>query len=363
MTFDLTHGPGNPRNSEGSFIRLKDGRIMLIYTRYNGARGGDHSSADLASYISKDNGYSWGDFRIAVKNDAVNVMGASLLRLQDGRIALAYVRKSHIPGLKDNSQVCDCRPMIRFSSDEGESWSEPVDICQYPSSTYMVLNNDRLIQLSSGRLVVAVAHHHIQAGGAMAVRSEGYFFLSDDGGKNWRESKECCYGPQWLSSGLREPGVIELKDGTLMAWWRTNGKCQYKAFSRDGGESWSTPVPAPEFLSQESPLSMKRDPQTGFLYAIWDDWAPERAVKFTPNTWGRTPLVIARSEDEGKSWKNHYIIEDEPNHGYCYIAMLFTGNNELLLQYCCGGGDGAKDIPLFDSRVRVFPLKKMEAEA
>ena len=363
ITYDLLHSPGNPRNSEGSFIRLNDKRIMLIYTRYRGNRGGDHSYADLVALFSSDNGRSWGDERMIVKNDAVNVMSVSLLRLQDGRIALAYIRKSLIPGCACSAdvEVCDCRPLIRFSADEAESWSDPVDICGYPSSTYMVLNNDRLVQLSNGRLIVAVAHHHVCAKGAMAARAEGFFFLSDDGGATWRESKECCYGPQWLTSGLREPGVIELKDGTVMAWWRTNSRCHYKAFSQDGGESWSVPVPAPEFIGPEAPLSMKRDPETGVLYAVWNDWSPERSVAFKKGVWGRTPLVIAKSCDEGKSWTNHVVIESEPDHGYCYTAMLFLGKNELLLEYCCGGG-GEGQIPLYDSRLRVLDLDRLNGE-
>ena len=39
--------PGNPRNSEGAFLRLKDGRILFVYTHFTGG-GGDHSAAHLA---------------------------------------------------------------------------------------------------------------------------------------------------------------------------------------------------------------------------------------------------------------------------------------------------------------------------
>ena len=363
MTYDLLHSPGNPRNSEGSFIKLNDNRIMLVYTKYNGQRGGDHSSANLVGIYSSDNGVSWGDERIIVENDAVNVMSVSLLRLQDGRIALVYLRKSNIPGcsLTEEVEVCDCRPLIRFSSDEGNTWTNPIDICNYPSATYLVLNNDRLVQLSSGRLIIPVAHHHITSKGAMAARAEGFFFLSDDNGQTWRESKECCYGPQWLTSGLREPGVVELKDQTLYAWWRTNSRCQYKAFSTDGGESWTTPIPAPEFMGPESPLSLKRNPYTGILYAIWNDWSPERSVPFKDGVWGRTPLVIAKSCDEGKSWTNHYVIESAPDHGYCYTGMFFLGPDKILLEYCCGGGNPSQ-IPLYDSRIRVFSLSLLEKE-
>ena len=31
IVLDLPHGPGNPRNSEGSFAALKNGRILFAY--------------------------------------------------------------------------------------------------------------------------------------------------------------------------------------------------------------------------------------------------------------------------------------------------------------------------------------------
>jgi hypothetical protein len=72
-------------------------------------------------------------------------------------------------------------------------------------------------------------------------------------------------------------------------------------------------------------------------------------------------VVAFRSYDEGKSWTNHVVIESEPDHGYCYTAMLFLGKNELLLEYCCGGG-GEGQIPLYDSRLRVLDLDRLNGE-
>src|SRR5450759_1304749 len=44
----------NPRNSEGDFITLKDGRILFIYTHYTGTSGDDHANAYLAGRYSQD---------------------------------------------------------------------------------------------------------------------------------------------------------------------------------------------------------------------------------------------------------------------------------------------------------------------
>ena len=46
IALELKPGPDNPRNSEGAFISLKDGRIMYIYSRYYGKSSSDHATAD-----------------------------------------------------------------------------------------------------------------------------------------------------------------------------------------------------------------------------------------------------------------------------------------------------------------------------
>lgn len=82
---------------------------------------------------------------------------------------------------------------------------------------------------------------------------------------------------------------------------------------------------------------MKRNPSTDELFAVWDDLSPERKIPRTPESWNRTPLVLARSSDGGRSWHGHIELENAPDHGYCYTAMHFTGD-ALLLGYCSGGG-------------------------
>src|SRR5688572_17041562 len=113
----LEPGEDNPRNSEGDFIALKDGRILFIYSHYFGNKGGDHDPAFLAGRYSSDEGKTWTseDIRIVEQEGTMNVMSVSLLRLKTGEIALFYLRKN---------SVTDCIPMVRFSNDEAKTWSE-----------------------------------------------------------------------------------------------------------------------------------------------------------------------------------------------------------------------------------------------
>jgi len=346
--FDLPHGSGNPRNSEGSFVSLQDGRILFVYTRYNGENWHDNSAADLAAVESADDGRTWGNARIIRKNDAANIMSVSLLRLQDGRIALLYLRKSAF-----SPDYIDCRPWLCFSTDEGESWSEAKDITGLPP-VYLVINNDRLIQLQNGRLLLPVAWHRYTLTG-WDLRSIALFFLSDDGGGTWRESKEWVLPPSKISTGFQEPGVCQCHDGQLLAYFRTSAGSQFEASSQDGGETWSTPLLSQHFPSPAAPLSMKAHPKTGELFAVWCDRDPRWGIDPVEGSWGRTPLVLARSSDNGISWHGHRMLEQKPDHGYCYTAMLFT-EKALLLAYCCGGGK--ESSVLQDLRIRRIPLQQ-----
>ena len=82
----------NPRNSEGDFIQLENGRILFIYTKFTGGSG-DHAGAHLVSRFSDDKGRTWSkeDVEVVANEGSMNVMSVSLLRLADGRIALFYL--------------------------------------------------------------------------------------------------------------------------------------------------------------------------------------------------------------------------------------------------------------------------------
>jgi sialidase-1 len=45
----LPPGPDNPRNSEAAFLRLKDGRIFMVYSRFTGKQGADESPRQTKS--------------------------------------------------------------------------------------------------------------------------------------------------------------------------------------------------------------------------------------------------------------------------------------------------------------------------
>jgi hypothetical protein len=335
ITLKLPHAPDNPRNSEGDFATLADGRIMFAYTRYYGDSWADNATAEIRARFSADNGRSWGDedVLIVANEGDMNVMSVSLLRLQDGRLALFYLQKN---------SAADCRPRMRVSTDEGMTWSAPTLCITAPG--YFVVNNDRIVQLASGRLLVPASQHRtrVDANGRASTDGRGLimYYRSDDGGTTWAESADWWVYPGRISSGLQEPGVIELRGGQLYGWARTGDGWQWETRSRDRGETWSPPVRS-RFRSPCSPLSLKRVPATGDLLAVWNDQSPRWRQGRAParSSWGRTPLVSAISSDEGKRWRHAQMLERDRQRGFCYVAIHFV-EDAALLAYCCGGRQG-----------------------
>jgi hypothetical protein len=50
----------------------------------------------------------------------------------------------------------------------------------------------------------------------------------------------------------------------------------------------------------------------------------------------RTPLNIAISKNEGKTWVHEKVLEDDPDGWYCYTAIHHVNDEEVLLAYCAG---------------------------
>ena len=350
---ELPPGPGNPRNSEGAFLALKDGKILFVYSRFVGPSSGDAAKARLAARESADGGETWsGDALIVTpeEDDVMNVMSVSLLRFGNGDIGLFYLlrRSWH-----------DVRMYCRRSDNDGATWGAPVRCMD--AAGYYVVNNDRVIRLASGRIVIPAAWHRSLAdrneSSAVDWRGVATFFLSDDDGRTWRQAPGLCTLPVvHTKSGLQEPGLIELGNGQLWGWARTDLGRQYEFFSNDGGETWSLPSPS-RFTSPNSPLSMKRMPGSERLLAIWNP-APNYETRALQRVGGdRTPLVIATGRNARAGWGRAVVLEgNDVDAGYCYTAIHFTAD-AALVAYCAGGT--ADRSRLARLRIRKIPLEAL----
>lgn len=310
-----------PRNSEGDIVELSDGRLLLSYTRFKGGSS-DFAAADIVARTSSDGGKTWSEDRMLVENEGdTNVMSVSLVPLASGEILFFYL-------LKNNWG--DLRQYVRRTSDDFETLSDPIRTTM--NDGYNVVNNDRVVQLSTGRLIVPSALHPCPDKTQETWSPYGitHICYSDDEGKTWKPDATDVSTHPPKTHVEQEPGIVELADGRLWMYIRTDAGVQYERFSEDDGIHWSESQPT-GLHSPTSPATIERIPWTGDLLCVWNDHSgwhnfPEGR---------RTPLCVAISTDDGKTWSKSRVIEGDPDGWYCYTAMTFL-EDRVLLAYCAG---------------------------
>jgi len=326
---ELPPSAENCRNSEGDFALLKDGCILFVYSHYVKGTGGDHDPAHLASRLSRDGGRTWSaTSEMVIPNEGgMNVMSVSTLRLKDGALALFYVRK--------NSEA-DCRPVMRVSRDEGRTWGAPVQCVADADIGYYVLNNCRAERLKGGRIALPLCLHASKDGKIGDWAGKLVCAVSDDDGRTWRlgGTPFATFDAQGKRVTTQEPGLVQLKDGRVLMYARTERGRQWFFHSSDGCETW-TKGEAWSLWGPLGPATVKRL-KNGDLLAVWNDHENRPDLVTAGPAWShgaRRPQTVAISKDEGKTWVNRRTLESKPDGWYCYTAVLEHGD-ALLLGYC-----------------------------
>lgn len=302
-----------PRNSEGDIIVLRDGRLLACWSRFYGGDE-DNARAEIAARTSADAGGTWGEPFVLQENvGRENVMSASLLReRRSGDLLLFY-------GVKNS--VTDMKFYCRRSSDEAQTWAEPVLVT--PLDAYNVINNARVIQLSSGRLLAPTEFCEEVWSAREHLRT--YMCYSDDGGGTWRAADGIVDAPK---RGAMEPGLVELRDGRVLQIIRTQTGQIFKSYSSDEGLTWTLPE-ALGVASPEAPSTIARLPGTGDLVLFHNSTVDLAA----DHCGARCPLSVAVSQDEGLTWRHTVDLETDPSHYYAYLSCTFHDGRALLTYY------------------------------
>ncbi|PYI84464.1 MAG: sialidase [Verrucomicrobia bacterium] len=320
----------NKRNSEGDIIVLKDGTILAAWSDFYGGSG-DFAAARISAAKSTDGGRTWGHRYTLQENvGQQNVMSVSFLRSHSGDILFFYL-------VKNSRRDLDC--VLRRSSDAARTWSEPVLITPEPG--YYVMNNARVIQLKSGRILCPMSFTE-----EVWTRSEAFHtvtYFSDDDGRTWQRGKGIVRCPK---RGAMEPGLVELKDGRVLQIIRTQLGQIWHTHSADGGDTWTEASPW-AVAAPEAPSTLTRTADHGDLLLIYNP-----TVNLDVDHAGaRTPLVAVVSTDEGKSWSKPKSIESDLDATYAYTSVTFLRDRALITYYVAPKGTDRlalkfKSIPL-----------------
>ncbi|MBQ9736441.1 MAG: exo-alpha-sialidase [Clostridia bacterium] len=347
----LPIGEGNPRNGEGSFLRLKDGSILFSYTEYYGDNYADHATARISACISTDEGESWGKPFVLIEKDAdaENYMSSSLVRLPDGNLGVFYLRNT----VTKEGKV-SCVPFFCSSADEGKTFSAPIAV--FARDGFYCGVNDSAIVTRGGRVILAASmcnnpncEYHVEGEPAPYIGHDLHFAYSDDSGKTWHEDMPVVASPYNDPVGMQEPGIYEYENGDLWVYARTGYGFQYEARSTDGGKTFSTPRPNFFFTSPEAPMRVKR--LGDYTLAVFNPnaYQPMRKATELWNTPKRTPLLCAVSTDDGRSFDTTdyvsangayrgfrdrlFLIEDDESESYCYPEMIEVEGGFLVGYY------------------------------
>ncbi len=216
--------------------------------------------------------------------------------------------------------------LLITSTDDGETWSEPVDLAPRIAAyddTFMP-GSGIGIATRSGRLVIPGCT------GVYDLKTEtgcySRVLYSDDHGKSWRLGAP-------VGEFTDESQVVELADGRLMLNMRQNvrKKCRAVALSGDGGESWSKVYWDPALNECPCQASFIRytlagpDDRNRLLFAN-PDIAGERFASVE-----RARMTLKLSYDEGRTWPVKKLIHAGPS-AYSSLVRLPDGRIGLLFE-------------------------------
>jgi len=200
---------------------------------------------------------------------------------------------------------------VMKSSDNGITWSEPVDITSQVARSewhndFKFITSGRGIQTRSGKLL----HCMVNLDNGMHV------FGSNDHGQSW-----------FLIDTPIKPGneskIAELSDGSWMINSRSNGKgLRYVHISSDEGKTWET-WPEPMLIDPGCNASFIR-------YTSIEDGYDKNRLLFANAKMGkdRKNMTVRLSYDEGKTWTEGKTIYPG---GSAYSSLSILKNGDIAL--------------------------------
>jgi len=307
-----------PRSDTASIAELSDGRLMVVYHKYERGRHGgrDHGKCTIWSKISRDGGRSWREPRmlVDVAPGDMNVQAPALLRLKSGKLLLICLRAHQSGG---SSTMC-----VFSSTDDARSFGPLGPIWRRSKGQLLQGGASSLVELESGRLVLPF---HGGSGNQWKQKNSAWCFASEDKGKTWQRSTTV----ELPKRGAMEPSVAQLADGTLLMSLRTQLGGPYLSRSTDEGKTWSRAVFS-GLEGGESCTCLRPIPGTKDVVLLWNNGTYNKKHHHFGQ---RTPLTAAISSDKGQSWRIVGTIADDPKAEYTNLDCFFTSKGDAVLTY------------------------------
>jgi len=291
--------PGYPAHHCSSITEAPNGDLLVSW--YGGSY---ESSDDQVLFLArrKKGARTWSKPQIIVTSPGKPPGNAILFTDKRSRVWLVWGRMDGTQPMSRGTGWDACQLFYRTSADSGVTWSS--DKPFYHDSLGWLPRNLPIF-LSDGTLVVPISDERNGHGVDLS-----FFLATKDNGATWTQSG--------IMRGGEQPTFIERSDGTLLAYLRVRPNIK-AAESHDGGKTWSEPTPI-EFKNPDAGISMRRL-KNGHVLLVFNN--QDRS---------RSPLHIARSLDEGRTWSKPLELESNPGE-YSYPSVLQTSDGKIHIIY------------------------------
>ncbi|MCX6950298.1 MAG: sialidase family protein [Opitutae bacterium] len=312
-----------PRNDSASIVELQDGRLFMVWMEFfaTDVEGGrDDGLNRIVSMTSDDGGRTWKNKRVELETNKgdKSVYNPALLKLANGDVLFTFIRYHRL----EWGAPYVISAYARRSVDEAKTFSDPVIIFDHLP---MGMGSDRLIQLSTGRVILSI-DRMLGPRGQKAASESGCYY-SDDNARTWKMSESVVRLPM---RGAMESIIAETKDHELVMAMRTQLGSVFLSRSTDAGVHWSKAQTSGQTSPESMPI-LRRVPLTGDLVLIWNnsEYDPGFVTHYGP----RSPLTIAVSTDGGRTWAKNKNIETDPTYEFSNPSCLFTKSGSIIITY------------------------------
>jgi hypothetical protein len=317
----------HPRHSEPALLERRDGTLVMVWQEYlapgaSGAgAGADDSPSRLSCLESRDGGRTWDGHRVLVTANPgdTNVYSPNLARCPDGAWLFTFLRYNLVKqGKPIEASGYACR-----SADEGRTWSSPEAMYERKPLRF---TSGVLKRLPCGRLLQPA---ETQSGETWTPteRLLGSPLYSDDGGRSWELGASRLALPM---RGVMETHVEVLRDGRLFMVMRNQLGSVFSSVSPDRGATWSKPQTT-GLRAPESCPELVRNPRNGDLILVWNH--SEYDPGFRSHYGRRSPLTVAFSRDDAKSWQGFRDLETDPRRAFSNPVACVTSRDEVVVMY------------------------------
>ncbi len=293
---------------------LPDGKVLAAWF------GGLHEKAsDVAIWLSSRADGQW-SAPVKVADEEGIAHWNPVLDVRDAEASLYY---------KVGHEIADWHTRVIHSRDGGRTWSEPRELVPGDVGGRGPVRN-KPIRLEDGSLLAPSSVERRDEERPGKEIWHAFVDISKDDGLTWQQSSfvpmdldRYVGAEKWFAKGLIQPTLWTTGNGNVHMLLRSTEGAIFRSDSADGGHTWSMAY-ATELPNNNSGIDLARL-ANGNLALVYN---PVRG--FATDS-PRTPLVVSFSEDNGASWSEDFVLEEEPGE-YSYPAIV-ARDGKLYITY------------------------------